>query len=99
MKKRLSHHCHLPGCKTATAPRMLFCLKHWKLVPKDLQREVERTVKMRDPHVNSTWVDWWRAQVKATAHVMRIVHPDRDLMIKAWEVQQEKFAKTLEKKS
>lgn len=38
----MAHTCHAEGCKVAVPPRMLMCLKHWRMVPKHLQREVWR---------------------------------------------------------
>ena len=34
------HHCHARGCKTSCKPEMLMCLKHWRMVPKNIQRAV-----------------------------------------------------------
>lgn len=39
------HLCHAEGCLTAVPPRLLMCLKHWRLVPADLQNEVWRTYR------------------------------------------------------
>lgn len=41
----ITHHCHAKGCGTEVPPRMLMCLKHWRLVPKDLQRRVWATYR------------------------------------------------------
>lgn len=34
------HHCHAQGCKTPCKPEMLMCLRHWRMVPKAIQRAV-----------------------------------------------------------
>ena len=34
------HTCHAEGCNAPVPPRMLMCLRHWRLVPRDLQRRV-----------------------------------------------------------
>lgn len=34
------HLCHAFECKTAVPPRMLMCLRHWKMVPKNIQSAV-----------------------------------------------------------
>ena len=34
------HHCHATGCDTAVPPRLLMCLKHWRMVPQALQDAV-----------------------------------------------------------
>lgn len=36
----MPHRCHAKGCRTNVAPRLLMCLKHWKMVPYRLQRAV-----------------------------------------------------------
>lgn len=38
--KLQQHTCHAEGCETVVPPRMLMCLKHWRLVPKALQADV-----------------------------------------------------------
>lgn len=34
------HLCHASGCPMAVPPRMLMCLKHWRMVPKRLRDAV-----------------------------------------------------------
>ncbi len=34
------HRCHARGCTTEVAARLLMCRKHWRMVPRDLQRGV-----------------------------------------------------------
>jgi hypothetical protein len=36
----MRHMCHARGCETPVPPKLLMCLKHWKLVPSKLQRAV-----------------------------------------------------------
>ncbi len=38
----MSHTCHAIDCRTPVPPRLLMCLKHWRMVPRDLQRLVWR---------------------------------------------------------
>lgn len=42
----IEHHCHAIGCTTTCVPERLMCLRHWRMVPKDLQREVWRTYRV-----------------------------------------------------
>lgn len=37
---RSRHICHARGCDKPVPPRLLCCLKHWRMVPKPLQDEV-----------------------------------------------------------
>lgn len=34
------HLCHAHGCREAINPRLLMCLRHWKMVPPELQKAV-----------------------------------------------------------
>lgn len=34
------HTCHARGCEKEIAPRLLMCLRHWRMVPPALQAEV-----------------------------------------------------------
>jgi hypothetical protein len=36
------HTCHARGCNKPVPPKLLMCLKHWRMVPGDLQRLVWR---------------------------------------------------------
>jgi hypothetical protein len=36
----MTHHCHARSCQTYCKPECLMCLKHWRMVPKDIQRWV-----------------------------------------------------------
>ena len=39
------HLCHARGCRVAVPPKLLMCLRHWRMVPKALQAEVWRTYR------------------------------------------------------
>lgn len=72
----MKHHCHATGCKTACAPAMLMCRPCWRLVPKDIQDEVYRTVRLRDKKaVDESWASWWRARARAIYHVANLRIP------------------------
>jgi hypothetical protein len=36
----MSHTCHAADCDRVVPPRLLMCLKHWRMVPGDIQRMV-----------------------------------------------------------
>jgi hypothetical protein len=36
------HNCHATGCNVPVPPKLLMCLKHWRMVPPDIQRGVWR---------------------------------------------------------
>ncbi len=41
----MTHRCHAIECEARVPPDKLMCLKHWRMVPRDLQREVWRTYR------------------------------------------------------
>lgn len=58
-RPRSDHHCHARGCTVATKSEMLMCLRHWRMVPKQLQREVwkhYRAGQCDDRKVSSEWL-------------------------------------------
>ncbi len=65
------HHCHLPGCTTSCAPRLLMCPAHWFMLPGHLMADVYATVRTRGPNVDASWAPWWRAQGVAIVYVLR----------------------------
>lgn len=40
-----AHTCHAVGCDKVIPPRLFMCLKHWRMVPPPLQREIWRTYR------------------------------------------------------
>lgn len=64
------HRCHARNCPTPVKPEMLMCLKHWRMVPKALQREVWRTYRhgqCDDKQPSRSWHDAADAAIKAVA--------------------------------
>lgn len=39
------HYCHARGCNQTVPPKMLMCLKHWRMVPHALQSRVWATYR------------------------------------------------------
>lgn len=97
--KPLKHTCHLPGCAAECPPKHLFCGKHWAMVPADLQAEVYATVRRRRKTVDASWAPWWRAQDKATAAVLRKLHPQHEERIAGKLEHDLEFADTLENRT
>ena len=44
-ERREAHHCHARNCVVHTKPEMLMCLRHWRIVPRDIQRAVWSTYR------------------------------------------------------
>lgn len=41
----MSHTCHAKLCAAPCRPELLMCLRHWRMVPKALQRRVYETYR------------------------------------------------------
>lgn len=64
------HRCHAKECVTEVKPTMLMCLKHWRLVPFELQRKVWATYRpgqCSDKNPSPQWVEAARAAIDAVA--------------------------------
>lgn len=62
------HECHATGCNAAVPPKMLMCLKHWRMVPRVLQRRIWATyVPGQEIRKNPTaeYMEAQRAAVRA----------------------------------
>lgn len=51
------------------------CGSCWAQVPRDMQDEVYRTVKLRGRACDASWAPWWRAQARAIHHVAMLKAP------------------------
>jgi hypothetical protein len=36
----MSHKCHAINCEVEVPPTMHMCLKHWRLVPREIQKRI-----------------------------------------------------------
>ncbi len=41
----MKHTCHAIWCDVRTRPTLFMCLKHWKMVPLELQRRIWRSYR------------------------------------------------------
>ena len=41
----MSHRCHAIECEKSVPPKMLMCLKHWRMVPAENQRNIWATYR------------------------------------------------------
>jgi hypothetical protein len=65
-----AHHCHARGCRVPTEPEMLMCLRHWRMVPRDLQRRVWATYRhgqCDDKRPSQAWHEAADAAIAAVA--------------------------------
>lgn len=67
-KPVLKHECHATGCVIEVPPRMLMCLRHWRMVPSIIQRQIWATYQSgqeirKDP--TAEYLDAQHAAVRA----------------------------------
>jgi hypothetical protein len=65
------HCCHARGCRVSTKPEMLMCFRHWKMVPRDIQRWVWRTYRPGQCDDKRPSKEWHAAADAAIAAVFR----------------------------
>lgn len=65
----MGHHCHARGCSTLTKPEMLMCLKHWRMVPRNLQKDVWAHYRVGQCDDKSPSKAWYAAADAAIAAV------------------------------
>ncbi len=67
----MRHTCHAFACETACAPKLLFCARHWLMVPGDLREPVlahYRPGQERDRRPSARYMG---AALRAKAYVAR----------------------------
>ena len=77
------HHCHAEGCDEKVPPERLMCLKHWRMVPRDMQREVWQTYRegqCYDMQVSREYLFAARRAVVYVAQIEGRVLPGGDAM-------------------
>lgn len=66
----MAHHCHAAGCTANVPPERLMCYKHWKMVPKDVQRRVwthYRDGQCDDWQISHEYAEAAKAAMRAVA--------------------------------
>ena len=66
------HTCHALGCRTMVPPRLHMCAKHWRMVPRQLQRRLwaeYRPGQERDMQPTPAYLRAVGACVRAVAEV------------------------------
>lgn len=68
------HTCHARGCSARVPPELLMCGRHWRMVPRDLQRAVWRHYRKGqcdDKEVTRAWLAAADAAIEAVAEQER----------------------------
>jgi hypothetical protein len=70
-KTEPAHHCHARGCTVAVRPEFLMCGRHWRSVPKAIQRAVWRHYRAGQCDDNDVSKAWLQAADAAIGFVAR----------------------------
>ena len=78
----MRHHCHAIGCEVTTAPKFLMCGRHWRLVPKLLQRDVWNTYENGQEIKKNPSREWMQAADTAINYVAELERKKEKVMEK-----------------
>lgn len=65
MNEQPIHRCHARECKTIVPPKLLMCLKHWRMVPRPLQQQVWNTYRPGQENDKTPTRDYLQAAMAA----------------------------------
>lgn len=92
----MSHACHYPHCGTPTAPKLLFCAKHWAMVPPPQQAGVWaafRATKTREERLCSReYLTVCAEAVEAVAAKLGVVGASNNVYRRLIKTQEERGA-------
>lgn len=66
----MNHTCHARGCTVPVKPELLMCFRHWKIVPREIQRLVWRHYRpgqCDDKNPSEEWHQAADAAIRAVA--------------------------------
>jgi hypothetical protein len=66
------HTCHARDCGTPVKPELLMCLRHWRMVPRAIQRAVWSTYRPGQCDDKQPSLEWHRAADAAIGFVARL---------------------------
>jgi hypothetical protein len=66
----MGHKCHAVGCQKVIPPRLLMCLKHWRMVPKEMQADIWKTYVPGQEVTKTPTNEYLKAQQRAVAVVL-----------------------------
>jgi hypothetical protein len=106
----VSHHCHARGCSTPVPPERLFCLRHWQMVPRNLQAAVWRHYRdgqCDDKNPSRAWHETADAAIGFVALIEEqsctrgevralIAYGYEDRVIEVWARRGEKYRRAAE---
>ena len=68
----MEHTCHARGCKVPVKPELLMCLRHWRMVPKRIQRAVWKHYREGQCDDKNPSYEWHHAADAAIASVAEL---------------------------
>jgi hypothetical protein len=66
------HTCHARECETPVKPEMLMCLRHWRMVPRKIQRAVWAAYRPGQCDDRDVSRDWLTAADAAIGYVSQL---------------------------
>lgn len=66
------HTCHVPRCSTTCPPKHLMCARHWRMVPRHLQKKVWDTYVTGQEVRKDPTPEWHEAADAAIAAVTQL---------------------------
>lgn len=76
----MTHYCHAIDCQTPVPPHLVMCIRHWGLVPSDVQRSIwgaYRKGQERDKRPSQVYLyHQWRAVMHVALQEGRVTLPD-----------------------
>jgi hypothetical protein len=65
----MKHTCHAVGCAVEVEPRLLMCLRHWRMVPRVCARRIRETYRPGQEVTKNPSAEYLVAQKEAVAAV------------------------------
>jgi hypothetical protein len=78
VSRESEHTCHAEGCERRVPPKMLMCARHWRMVPRVIQRDVWAQYQPGQERMDGTagvthdYLDAARAAVEAVATIEEV---------------------------
>jgi len=70
----MPHHCHARGFVVPVKPELLMCLRHWRMVPRAVQRAVWATYRPGQCDDKGPSDAWHQAADAAIGYVAHLEH-------------------------
>lgn len=67
------HYCHISGCQALIKPALLFCSRHWAMVPEEMQKRVYASYRDGQCDDNNPTRGWVLAASEARRHVEKLL--------------------------